>query len=126
MRMAMGTLALATLVLFGCSPEQRQINEAKEQFRSEARDPGSLRFRNMRFVEKSGAVCGEVNGRNGFGGQTGWLPILVRDGRAEVATERLEDEDPKIAGFWDRYMCACYTEEERVARTDLYFTCSSS
>jgi hypothetical protein len=107
---------LAVLTLTGCTAEQKAISEAKDLVRTAARDPDSIEFRNMRQAPKSGAVCGEVNGRNGFGGKTGWTPILVRDGRVDIAESPIEEEDPNVAGFWDRFLCACYTEEERVAR----------
>lgn len=44
------------------------------------RDPGSVRFRNNRFVIFQGTtpmVCGEVNATNGFGGRTGFQRFIA-------------------------------------------------
>lgn len=115
MRMMLA-VGLAALTLAGCTAEQKAIRDAEDLVRTAARDPDSIEFRNMRQAPKTGAICGEVNGRNGFGGKTGWTLILVRDGQVDIAEGPIEEEDPDIAGFWDRYLCACYTEEERVAK----------
>lgn len=62
------------------------IYNAKQAVEARLRDPGSAEFRNVgvywpvRSVKTPQAVCGEVNGKNGFGGFTGyqafvWLPF---------------------------------------------------
>lgn len=52
-----------------------------------ARDPGSVRFRDVFTVnlgddtERLILVCGQVTGRNGFGGYTGYVPFVASSER---------------------------------------------
>ena len=47
---------------------------AMEAVRDSLRDPASAQFRNVRLVKFSGGqvVCGEVNGKNAYGGYVGY------------------------------------------------------
>lgn len=55
--------------------------------RAGMRDPDSVQFRNLLVVHVAGgqplpewsAVCGEVNGRNGFGAYAGFTPFIAAD-----------------------------------------------
>lgn len=47
------------------------IPKARESLRAQLRDPGSAEFRNER-ITKAGALCGEVNAKNGMGGYVGF------------------------------------------------------
>lgn len=57
------------------------VSAAQDKVRERLRDPGSAVFRNVRLIESRvdgiGAVCGEVNARNGFGGMSGFGPFRV-------------------------------------------------
>lgn len=60
-----------------------QVANVESVVSSTLRDPGSAQFRNIRLVtanRKDGGaeqwVCGEVNGKNGFGGYVGFQPFV--------------------------------------------------
>jgi hypothetical protein len=87
---AIAAPALAQSSVF--TPAQReegeaQIRTAAASLAKTAREPSSASFRNVfiqKRVTKEGrepiVVCGEVNGRNGYGGFTGFQPfVLVGD-----------------------------------------------
>ena len=92
----MNIRALTTLVLYawlialpGCGPsvEETRLREAEGLVARSMRDPTSAQFRNM-MVFASGAVCGEVNAKNGFGGYVGFDPFIVTSAeRVYVASE---------------------------------------
>jgi hypothetical protein len=53
---------------------------AEEHLKSSLRDPSSAEFRDVSVVHQPGDkvfVCGEVNGKNGFGGFTGYSSFVV-------------------------------------------------
>ncbi len=54
----------------GCSSH---ISEAEDSVRQHVRDPDALEFRNVE--ERNGIVCGELNGKNPFGGYVGYSPF---------------------------------------------------
>jgi hypothetical protein len=78
------------------TPEQRaegeaQVRKAAEIIASTSRDPSSVTFRNVvvqKRVTKDGrepiTVCGEVNGRNGYGGFTGFQAFVLLGDNVEV------------------------------------------
>ena len=126
MRASIFVPLLVALFAPACTAEQKAIGEVKERITEAARDPDSLEFRNMRAGRSPDTICGEVNGRNAFGGMAGWTPFVSRGGRVIMTKGDLEDVDTNVAGPWDDYMCACHTEDERVAMTAQTFTCSKS
>ncbi|EHB5917547.1 hypothetical protein JXB84_001100 [Escherichia coli] len=80
-------LALAIpLVLAGCKPgEEKAIFLAKSEVAANLKDPASAQFRNVKVSKMSDAedgrvvavVCGEINGKNGFGAYAGFHPFFV-------------------------------------------------
>ncbi|HHA1236450.1 TPA: hypothetical protein ACOEEP_004572, partial [Enterobacter kobei] len=80
-------LALAvTLVLAGCKPgEEKAISLAKSEVSANLKDPASAQFRNVKVSKMTDAedgrvvavVCGEINGKNGFGAYAGFHPFFV-------------------------------------------------
>ena len=54
------------------------IDTSKDAIRAKLRDPDSAQFRNVKFYSGGGApvVCGEVNGKNGFGGRAGYQRFI--------------------------------------------------
>lgn len=57
---------------------ERDIAEVKRVFLEDALDASSIKFRNLKHREISPGermVCGEVNGKNRFGGYTGYQQI---------------------------------------------------
>lgn len=55
------------------------IPDAREVIRSKLRDPQSAQFRNER-ITKTGALCGEVNAKNGMGGYVGFRKYVSHGG----------------------------------------------
>jgi hypothetical protein len=75
------------LLLTGCKPgEDKAIQLAKNEMSASMKDPDSAKFRYMRFIKEnekndgsiSGTVCGQVNGKNGFGAYAGFTPFIVK------------------------------------------------
>lgn len=73
-------LAAALVCLSGCHKvgEQVQLHRAKSDIASAMKDPGSAEFRNVTHAKygNSRVVCGEVNGRNGFGAMGGFRSFM--------------------------------------------------
>lgn len=77
MKALVGMAVLTTTLLAGC--ESGDIKKAKEDVSNELRDPSSAQFRNISQTEKKSllefgvvTVCGEVNGKNAYGGYVGF------------------------------------------------------
>lgn len=80
-------LALAIpLVLAGCKPgEEKAISLAKSEVAANLKDPASAQFRDVKVSKMADAedgrvvavVCGEINGKNGFGAYAGFHPFFV-------------------------------------------------
>lgn len=66
-------LLVAAWALTGCGQAERA---AEAKVAELLRDPSSAQFRNVE-IRKSGAACGEVNGKNGFGGYVGFRQFVV-------------------------------------------------
>jgi hypothetical protein len=62
-------LILAALALAACEPGIDV--KAKRVVSSKLKDPDSAKFRDLRS-----AICGEVNGRNGYGAYAGYHPFV--------------------------------------------------
>nr|WP_286087766.1 hypothetical protein [Enterobacter asburiae] len=74
------------LVLAGCKPgEEKAISLAKSEVSANLKDPASAQFRNVKVSKMTDAedgrvvavVCGEINGKNGFGAYAGFHPFFV-------------------------------------------------
>ncbi|ECI2459025.1 hypothetical protein IU534_003211 [Salmonella enterica] len=74
------------LVLAGCKPgEEKAISLAKSEVAANLKDPASAQFRNVKVSKMTDAedghvvavVCGEINGKNGFGAYAGFHPFFV-------------------------------------------------
>lgn len=89
-------LSLSLLALSACSgdpgeisnPNEELISEAESYVRLIAKDPDSVQFRNMQVFRGSKykdapgtVVCGEFNGRNGFGGYGGFEKFAFQRGK---------------------------------------------
>lgn len=92
-----GTLALA---MAGCGGND--IDRARTAVAGHLKDPDSARFRNERQVS-DGSVCGEVNGKNGFGAYSGYAPFFAMkkpDGFDVVIDTALSDRfASKVCGY---------------------------
>lgn len=68
---------LAAANATAATPDQAAIRKAVA---AEMRDPASTQFRELRVVETTAAganVCGEFNGKNGYGGYVGFQPFYA-------------------------------------------------
>ncbi len=74
MRALTGITIIIAALLAGC--ESGDIKKAKETVANELRDPESAQFRNISKTKKNEfgvvTVCGEVNGKNAYGGYVGY------------------------------------------------------
>lgn len=79
-------IALSVALLAGCKPSDDQMLKVGKDALSQAlKDPSSAQFRSMRFVPDknqagsvaSGFVCGELNGKNSFGGYVGFKRVYI-------------------------------------------------
>lgn len=76
---------------------------AKHVVTQSLRDPSSATFGKVFYANKAGeAVCGYVNGRNGFGGFTGMKEFVVT---VKSGTIEINDGSGKFAGSWNK-LCA--------------------
>lgn len=81
--------AVGCLLIGGCQwvsgTEAHFVAGAQKVASASLRDPASAQFRNVRVVaQKDGrnAVCGEINGRNAYGGYAGFHGFYVLAGEA--------------------------------------------
>lgn len=76
------------VVLGACSQDARDIARAESVVAGAMRDPGSVRFENVRLSVRDDpeseydfrTVCGLVNAKNGFGGYAGLTRFIVLAG----------------------------------------------
>lgn len=62
----------------------KEAAPAKEAVSNQLKDPAAAQFRNLTYHDKTHAVCGEVNGKNSYGGYIGFRPFAFVDGKAVV------------------------------------------
>lgn len=62
-----------TALLTGCGA----TSDAKEAVAAQLKDPASAQFKDVRKVKDY--VCGEVNGKNAYGGYVGFKRFFVTD-----------------------------------------------
>jgi hypothetical protein len=59
-------------------PRAEISTSARAHVRANSKDPDSLQFRNE-FTAKAGTYCGEVNGKNSFGGYAGFKRFITNE-----------------------------------------------
>lgn len=71
--------------------------DAEGAIRAASRDPASVAFRHEVVIlhQRGAVVCGEVNGRNGFGGMTGFTRFISVN-----AKYQLDDGLAEFQSFW--------------------------
>lgn len=59
--------------------QKQAIAKTKEIVSASLKDPSSSQFRNVRIVDYSDGkvICGEVNGKNSYGGYVGFFPFVA-------------------------------------------------
>ncbi len=71
---------VGALLIAACAPE----HEAAERAVSElTRDPSAVQFRGI-SVSDTGAICGEFNATNEFGGYQGFMRFVIVDGEVQL------------------------------------------
>lgn len=82
-------LLLATMIFGGCflSEKYRFIEAGKEAVAARLIDPKSAEFRSLKVYLEDfrGVLCGEVNGKNRYGGYTGFSYFVAT--RVELTKE---------------------------------------
>lgn len=73
MRASLLAVVLLSGLTAGCKSE---LKDAQKLVASKLKDPGSAQFRNVR-KGTYGRICGEVNGKNSYGGYTGFSNFSV-------------------------------------------------
>lgn len=92
-------LLVSVMLLSGCgSPGATAIEQAKTLVVHDLLDPSSAQFRDLKFHERTGAVCGELNAKNRMGGYTGFRRFYVKDGKAMLEPEKslVKDGDRQL------------------------------
>jgi hypothetical protein len=110
-------VALLIVALFGAGCSQLpmgQVADAKKVAANALRDPSSAQFRNVKAVtnDLGAAVCGEINGKNAFGGYAGFQDFVVVGQRAWVqtgadASSSVEDLEAETEAL-RRHTAHCY------------------
>lgn len=74
--------------------EAEVLGAAKRQLAESLKDPESAKFRDIRFVMHSGGamICGQVNGKNSYGGYVGYATFLSDSRSSEIFSADSTDE----------------------------------
>jgi hypothetical protein len=83
----MRKLMLAAVFVFSACD---RAATAKERVSATMRDPSSTQFRNV-VIGPTGAVCGEVNAKNGYGAYAGFTAFIYSD---SLGVQVESDEHP--------------------------------
>ncbi|MEF3081900.1 hypothetical protein V3391_06695 [Luteimonas sp. SMYT11W] len=77
-------------------PVSAKVMLAQELVRQRLKDPDSAQFRDARVLQ-DGTICMEVNGKNGFGGYTGFSHAVVMPGSRGEPVAWVDSEPEGIA-----------------------------
>jgi hypothetical protein len=90
-------LVMALTALLGLSGCSGGAEDAAEKLvADQMRDPASAQFREVKVVKQqdgSEAVCGEVNGKNAFGGYVGFRGFVVHGSEVHIRNDDLNMSD---------------------------------
>lgn len=93
-QLAIIVLAVACLSAAAAQPS------ARSKLRAVSKDPDSLQFRNERVSKDDSTItCGEVNGKNGFGGYVGFRRFIVSSGTLLID----DGEHPRFNEAWAKF-----------------------
>jgi len=79
------------------------IEKGKAMVQSKLKDPGSAEFKDVFFFRGRDGIpmtCGQVNGKNAFGGRPGFRRFISA-GSAEMTF--IEDEVSEFSELWGRF-----------------------
>ena len=92
-----GVMLVSVLALLaGCGDDT--IDKGRAAAASRLKDPGSAQFRGD-YITSIGSVCGEINGKNGFGAYSGFERYMSSRGNNGDFTAIVASED--ASGFID-------------------------
>jgi hypothetical protein len=83
-------LVSALVALAGCGDDT--IDKGRAAAASRLKDPGSAQFRGD-YITSIGSVCGEINGKNGFGAYSGFERYMSSRGNSGDFTAIVASED---------------------------------
>lgn len=89
-------LVSALVALAGCG--DGAIDKGRAAAASRLKDPSSAQFRGD-YITSIGSVCGEINGKNGFGAYSGFERYMSSKGKNGDFTAMVASED--ASGFID-------------------------
>lgn len=106
-----GLVTIAIVALFGCSSkfDGGVAPKIHAPLLSSLKDPESAQFRNERLTA-SGALCGEVNSKNSFGGYLGFKHYILAGPGANYI------EDAGVLGIWSAKDTQLRDQEETAIR----------
>lgn len=89
-------LLITTMLVAFNAQAGTTIQQAKQAVKEVMVDPSSAQFKDLFVVngDMGQIVCGSVNGRNGFGGYTGYQHFIAIGNGAVVFDP--SDEDPRL------------------------------
>lgn len=101
---------LASMSLTGCQfvpgSDASAIREAEQVVSAELRDPESAQFQSTKV--SGDYVCGEVNGRNAFGGYAGFGRFVVTPaGKAILEPVGTNEDDALARQYFDVIWASC-------------------
>lgn len=70
---------LVSLISCQAMAGENFVTEAKKAVIRNLKDPDSAKFRNLRTIKTDKGLrllCGEMNGKNSYGGYTGYVPFI--------------------------------------------------
>lgn len=74
---------------------------AKKLVADQLRDPSSAQFRNV--FRHDGTVCGQVNGKNGFGAYVGFRRFYVYEDAVAIEPDQTSPIAPGLPPDWKRF-----------------------
>lgn len=103
----MKKIILSALLLGACQfvpgSDQQKISAAEKRVAEQLRDPAGAQFRNSRV--KDGWVCGEVNGKNAYGGYAGFQRFVV--GPDSVSLDEITKENETAHKYFEVLWISC-------------------
>ncbi len=101
---------------FGC--DSSKVVEAKDAVKVVLLDPTSAKFDNVEVIEGNGAVCGEVNSKNGFGAYTGSKAFAYVNGTLSMEGDvYFASEGRQVCGTSKAFMNSIDRYNRESART---------
>ncbi|SDZ49364.1 hypothetical protein [Delftia lacustris] len=89
--------------LYSGHSEEDLIASAKTAVSNGLKDPQSAQFRNVRLVayQEGAVVCGEVNGKNSYGGFTGFKRFAATSEAALIDQTSSNQADARSLGIYE-------------------------